>query len=236
MKKEFYLASFPKSGNTWINFTLANVYNQLCGEFEEIDFFNIHDINPELNEGEEKKPLFMDLDLPWIFMTHSVYKKAFDNVILIMRNPRDVLYSYYFYLRGERKKQISLPEIIVHNKYGIKSIIKHNQSFIMNCHNLLIITYENMHCRPKKEVKKILDFLDLNVDNKIIDTSIKKSSFKNMRRIELKKGRKYGTPGFLFTRRGKVGEGKRAISKYKELDRYISNEIKRSPLLHLLYE
>jgi estrone sulfotransferase len=234
-KKIFYLTSFPKSGNTWVNFTIANMYNQLTGRLPEIDFHNIHDINPEIrpNDRECKEPLFKEL--PWIFMTHSPYKADFENAILVIRNPWDVLYSYCHYLNGERRRNLSLPEVIKHEQHGIRPLVEHNESFIRNCGNLLIVTYENMHTNPIKEAGKIAEFLDLDIDDLIIKTAVKKASFKSMRKVEVKKGRKYGTPGFLFTRKGKTGEGKQEIKKYKELDDYILKEIKKSPLLFLLY-
>ena len=234
-KKIFYLASFQKSGNTWVNFTIANMYNQLTGRFPEIDFFNIHEISPEVrpNDNEDKEPLFKDL--PWIFMTHSPYKTDFANVILVLRNPWDVLYSYYHFLKGERLKDFSLPEVITHPQHGIGALVEHNESFLRNCGNLLIITYENMHANPIKAARKIARFLDLDIADRLIKDAVKKASFKSMRKIEVQKGRKYGTPGFLFTRNGKVGEGKREIQEYEESDNYILHEIRKSPLLYLLY-
>jgi hypothetical protein len=216
-----------------VSFIIANIYNRLAGELAEIDFFNIHDINPEYQEDEEKTPLFKEL--PGIFTTHSHFRENFENVILLVRNPWDVLYSYYHYLRGERQKKLSLPEVVQHEKYGIRAIAAHNRSFTKNHKNILIITYEKMHAEPVKEVKKIVDFLDIEVDADTIKTALKRANFKSMRKIEVKKGRKFGTSGFLFTRRGKTGDGKRAFSEHQELNDYILNEIKKSPLLYLLY-
>jgi hypothetical protein len=92
-----------------------------------------------------------------------------------------------------------------------------------------------MHQNPRYEVGKITDFLGLDVNQKIIKTAIKKSNFKSMRKIELKKGRRRETPGFLVTRRGKTGDGLNALKKYKELNSYMKKEVKKSPLLHFLY-
>ena len=44
---EFFLSSFPRSGNTWVRFLIANVYNNIKKRYDEIDFFNIHEIVPE---------------------------------------------------------------------------------------------------------------------------------------------------------------------------------------------
>ncbi len=237
MKKEkiFYLASFPKSGNTWVNFTIANVFNQLAGGFGEIDFHNIHEINPEIrpNEKIQKEPVFNGL--PWVFTSHSPFLKRFENVILVVRNPWDVLYSYYHYLNGERLRNLSISDVIRHDTHGIYPLVQHNESFIRNCRNLLIISYENMHANPIKETNKVSRFLELEVNEKIIKNAVNAASFKSMRKVEVKKGRKFGTQGFLFTRKGEIGEGKLEIQKHKELDDLILTEVRRSPLLYLLY-
>ena len=234
-KRIFYLVSFPKAGNTWVNFTIANMYNQLTGAFPEIDFFNIHDINPEIRSDhkEVKEPFFKEF--PWFYMTHSPYKAGFENALLVIRNPWDVMYSYYHYLKGERLKNFSLAEVITHEKFGIRALVAHNESFFRNCKNLLIVTYENMHVNPFKEAGKIARFIDLAIDEQDLQSAVDKASFTSMRKIEEQKGRKYGTPGFLFTRKGITGEGQLEIRKNKDLDDYIMNEIKKSPLLFLLY-
>jgi hypothetical protein len=185
MKRTFYLASFPKSGNTWVNFTIANIFNQLTGRFEEIDFHNIHDINPEIRVGHEeedrKEPLFKEL--PQVFTTHSQFKAAFENVILVLRSPWDVMYSYFHYLRGERQKNYSIQELTSHEKYGIQALVAHNQSFLRNGKNLVIITYENMHADPLKEARKIVDFLGLSVADGIIKAAINKGRTREREKI-----------------------------------------------------
>ena len=233
-KNEFFIASFPRSGNTWVRFLIANVYNNIKKEFPEVDFFNIHDIVPELKKfGEVVKPYFSDL--PVVIKTHSKFIDSFENTILVLRNPFDTIYSYNNFLNMNRGIKISLPEMVTHEKYGIDAIVDHTNSFIRNCDNLLITSYENLVCQPLKELKKICDFLNISVKDEIIKKSVKKSSFRSMREIELRKGRKFGKKDFLFTRNGKVGEGKKEIQEDEKLNLFILNVLKKSPILYLLY-
>lgn len=230
---KFFLASFQKSGNTWVSFLIANIYNQLEEKYEEINFHNIHNINPEYKKEIKIDSYFKGL--PLILTTHSLYSDDFKNIILLIRDPRDVLYSYYHYLKGERQIKISFQELIKHEKYGIRAIIAHNNSFIKSDSNILLITYESLHEDIIKVVKKIIEFIGIKVKDNIIINAINRSSFKSMRNIEMKKGRKFGNPKFLFTREGKIGSGKYELQNYEELNHYITDEIKKMPLLYSIY-
>lgn len=234
MKNEFFIASFPRSGNTWVRFLIANVFNNIKKEFPEIDFFNLHDIVPELKKsGEVVKPYFKDL--PVVIKTHSRFIDSFENTILVLRNPFDAIYSYNNFLNINRGINISLPEMVTHEKYGVDAIVDHTNSFIKNCDNLLITTYENLVCQPLKELKKICDFLNMDVNDEIIKKSVKKSSFRSMREIELRKGRKFGSKNFTFIREGKVGRGIEVIKKDDQVYRFMLNGLKKSPILYMLY-
>jgi len=225
----YCIASFPKSGNTWVRFFIANLYNQIEPIYPEIDFYNIHDIVPEI--GKEETFIFQNF--PNVYKTHDQYNKSFSPVILILRNPYDVILSYYYYLNGEQKNNITLSEVIHHKQYGIDSIVTHTNSYINNCKELLIITYEQLHSVPFKYFSKIASFLNINFKQQDITTAIEKSSFEQMKAIELNKGRKYGSMDFTFMHKGKIGEGYSQIN-YKDLA-YISQRIKKAPITNLLY-
>jgi len=232
-KNDFILASFPKSGNTWVSFLIANIYNEISGKFDEVDFHNIHEFHPELRNIDKHKSILPGL--PQVILSHSQFKRPFKNVILMLRDPWDVMLSYHQYLNGERLKRLSLSEVITHNRYGIRALVKHNNSFIRNCKNILMVSYERLHDDPLREVGRLISFLGLEVDNDIIRASIRKSDFKSMREVELRKGRKFGTPGFVFTRKGEVGEGRQIIGEIEDMNSYISENISNSPVLSFLY-
>ena len=98
-----------------------------------------------------------------------------------------------------------------------------------------MVSYERLHDDPLREVGRLISFLGLEVDNDIIRASIRKSDFKSMREVELRKGRKFGTPGFVFTRKGEVGEGRQIIGEIEDMNSYISENISNSPVLSFLY-
>jgi hypothetical protein len=232
----YFLASFPKSGNTWVRFLIANIYNQIFPKYKDIDFFNIHEIVPALPKINLStfKPSFEQL--PLVIKTHDLYNKdLFDNVILILRNPWDVLFSYYHYLKYNNNEDIDLHQTIYSNVYGIEKIVEHTDSFIRNCRNVIILTYEKLHHEPLSELLKLTDFLNINIDEKILKNSINLSNFDKMRKTEIEKGKLIGNKNFIFVRSGKINEGYEEISKKPELNHFIINTLKKSPILYLLY-
>jgi estrone sulfotransferase len=239
MEKEFYLASFPRSGNTWVRFLIANVYNGMTKEFPQVDFFNIHEIVPELKKDKASKrtpgiaPYFNEF--PLVIKTHANYLDSFFNVILLIRNPFDCLYSYWDYLNHNNNIQISLHETIRHPRYGISAVVQHANSYVRHCPHLLVMTFEDLLSCPERQLQKLLDFMNFEVSNRIVKSAIQASSFQTMSGIERRKGRKYGRPDFKFMRKGTAGEGETAIRQDRELNLYVLGEMKKSPILYLLY-
>jgi len=229
--KEFILASFPKSGNTWVRFLIANVYNQIYKEFDEIDYYNIHAIVPELKRQIE--PHFRHL--PRILKTHELNNDSFGPAILILRNPFDTLFSYYNYLKGEEKKQYSLYDVIKNHKFGITAIVAHTESYVKRKGQLLVTTYEKLSCDPVSELRKICTYIRINVPIQIIQKAVELSSFSKMRETEIRKGRKYGNPDFLFTRKGKVNEGLDVFSNFPEVFEFVRKHQNSSTILNQLY-
>jgi len=230
LSRDTILASFPKSGNTWVRFLIANLYNEIENSLAEIDFLNIHEIIPELGKGRN----FRFPNFSKILKTHQQYDKKFNRVILILRNPYDVLYSYFKYLKGEKKLDVSLSEVIHHDKFGIQSLVDHTNSYIRNCTDLHLVTYEQLKSHPSKYFGNIARYLGIDYTDEHIANAISRSSFSSMRKIEETKGRRYGRKEFIFVRRGKIGEGFSRIDWYDR--KYISESIRRCPIMNLLYE
>jgi hypothetical protein len=232
MKNRVYLASYPRSGNTWVRFLIANVYNLSQEKFAEVDFHNIHDIVPELSDAV---PEFAFPTLPHVLKTHDEYRREFTDVILILRNPWDALYSYYEYLRREWGAELTLSDVVTSEKYGVGCLVRHCQSYAGHCDNLLTITYEATIAEAEKQLIRILEFMDLTTTENHLREAVRRSSFHVMREIEVRKGRKFGKKDFYFTRSGVPGEGVREISKNGDLNELVRNELKKCSILDLLY-
>jgi hypothetical protein len=234
MAADTYLASFPRSGNTWVRFLIANVYNNLKRDCPEVDFFNVHDIVPELKKsGMSGEPRFRDL--PRVIKTHAPFREPFARAIYLVRNPYDVLFSYWNFLNANRGLDLSLADTARHETYGISALVEHVDSYVRRCPSLLILTYESLLDRTGYELERICDFIGVAVDAETVEEAVRNSTFETMRDIETRKGRKFGRPDFRFVRCGSRGEGEAAIRRDPATHRRVQDALKAAPLLGLLY-
>ena len=112
-------------------------------------------------------------------------------IILLVRDPRDVMVSAYFHAnhRWKDKNRVSIPiaEFIRHRKLGIASLTEglniawrklrgHSQH--------LIVKYEEMKSNPAEELRRILEFIGETVDPALITQAVSFGGFDNMKRME----------------------------------------------------
>ncbi len=226
------LASFPKAGSTWVRFIIANLFNTLAPEVEAVDFHNIHEIVPELGRPDGRR-LFGGM--PAVWKTHDEWRKGFDRVVLVVRNPWDTLSSCHHYINGEWGKPATLESVVTSGRHGAAAVVHHAASYFSRCPDLLLLTYEELHARPRDEVARLAGFLGLEPTADQLRAAIEGSSFDAMRTSEVEKGRRYGGSGFRFMREGAVGAGFTAISAEPALDRHVRRELAKCPRLHGLY-
>ena len=94
---DIFLVSFPKSGNTWTRFLLANLrYPE-----QPATFANIDRLVPDPT-GTTKRD-FDRMPRPRIIKSHECFDPRYPRVIYIVRDPRDVVVSQYHYHRKLRK-------------------------------------------------------------------------------------------------------------------------------------
>lgn len=181
-----FLVSYPKSGNTWVRFLIAN-YLTNNGS---INFQNLSDFCPEYEtESSGSKRRNQE---PIIFKSHSAFSSKFKKVIYIVRDGRDVAVSYYFYhLKFILKnKQISFSEFLKRFNNGnvnYGSWNNHVNNWISNKpRQFLLIKYEDLFLKTEGELIKILKFINLPIDKKKVTSAIHASKFEEMAKIENK--------------------------------------------------
>src|SRR5574337_435667 len=91
-----FLVSYPKSGNTWVRFLLAN----LLYPNETVGFANINRLLPA--PGVSSKRFLKSLPRPRILKSHEPFDVRFRKVIYLVRDPRDVAVSEYFFSLKKR--------------------------------------------------------------------------------------------------------------------------------------
>src|SRR5271170_6587185 len=162
-----FLVSYPKSGNTWVRFLLANLIypNQTVG------FANINRLLPA--PGVSSKRFLRNLPRPRILKSHEPFDVRFRKVIYLVRDPRDVAVSEYHFDLKKRyiAAGMTLDEFIKRfvagetSSYG--SWWEHAASWIAARHanpSFLLVRYEDLLSDPIGETGKIAEFLSIPAD------------------------------------------------------------------------
>ncbi|CAN2038979.1 Sulfotransferase domain-containing protein [Candidatus Magnetomoraceae bacterium gMMP-15] len=212
---DIFLVSFPKSGNTWVSFLLANAMCLYAKYNIEINFFNIQDFIPEFSYNSVI-PTSKFKCFPRIIKSHNEVNTYFNKVLLLIRDPRDVMVSYYFYLRGLKQipKSWTFSQIIEHYKYGIDAWVKHTKGWLERANKgkrVQCFLYENFLKNPQLELKKIFALLGYHLEDNIIEEAVRRSSKKRMKELELQTRSPkilLEENNFRFVRKGESGGGK----------------------------
>jgi len=262
MKKIFWVASYPRSGNTWVRSILASLFFTDDGKFEFSflkhiplldrkqnyefvkninieDFNNLNNIKNISKYWYEVQKLAKVNDKFGFFKTHSanitvdnkfhyVNKDFTNGIVLIIRDPRDVVVSFSKHLNISIDETIN---VVINNNAVIKSgndaeslpMMHLNwEQFYLSWLSLdipiLVIKYEDIIANTHLSIENIVDYFENNFDLKIKNKEIKiknileSTNFKNMQGMEKKYGFKELKTG-LFFRKGETMQWKKALTK-----------------------
>jgi hypothetical protein len=88
-----FVVSYPRSGNTWTRFLIAN----LVHSEKEVSFTNIEKLIPDTSSQSNRA--LKSTPHPRIIKTHEYFDQRYPKIIYIVRDPRDVVLSYYDFQR-----------------------------------------------------------------------------------------------------------------------------------------
>ncbi len=218
-----YIVSYPKCGRTWVRMMLGH-YLLRSRAGDPLEVFDLtrrepgvptieftHDDYPQLKPSGRLVP------------DKSIYRGK--RVVLLVRDPRDVLVSYYFqYTRRGAKERANdaqfdgtISDFIRQDIGAVKSIVAFYNIWVRNRgvpKSFLLLRYEALHHEPANEFRSLIEFLDLpDFGASARDNAIQFAKFENMRRLEetgaLRNSRLRptvaGDPEAFKVRRGVVG-------------------------------
>jgi hypothetical protein len=229
---DMFLASYPRSGNTWLRFVLSEA---LSGE--EIDFDNINSFIPELKWHKDARPLLQGNGR--VIKTHEHYRKEYKKAIYIVRDVRDCALSQH-----ARTKEIGIspPDFDVYlrqyleghaNQYGTWH--QHLRSWLDGTlakeGKLLVIKFEDLRRNPEDAVTRMVLFAGVPMDAERIRAALANNSVDRMRAKEEKSQKLFQskTEQGRFVRKGAV-QGWRATMTPAQLqmfERYAGPELAR---------
>jgi len=140
------------------------------------------------------------------------------NVLLLVRDPRDVVTSCFFQAtRRKSRYEGDMQTFIRSETHGIRKIIRYYQIWKENQSSpdtFTLLRYEDMHEDSFDSLKKALAFLNAqNIPDSLLNEAIEFASFESMRKMEeantlkhkkLRPGNK-NDPESFKVRKGKIG-------------------------------
>jgi hypothetical protein len=119
--------------------------------------------------------------------------------------------SYYYFLVRNGRFEGSFLEFLGKKDLNQGLWHEHVESWLLreNLVNMLLIRYQELHCQPKVEVRRMARFVGLPCDQARLDWAIANSSFETMQGIEAEKGLMFNPKHqFPIIRKGIVGDWK----------------------------
>lgn len=207
---DILLVSFPKAGNTWIRFILYNYFCSTSGRFtEETSFDLVDDIMPEIGHSDMSIE-WMFPKVPRIVKTHlSGFIHRKQRVVYILRDPRDVMVSYYKYAgaTSRRNYQGSFSSFIRHPRFGLKAYFDHYESW--EKHTTYFLRFEHLKYDTFTQIHGLLQKLAIDCDDNYIRQAIEQSNLQNMRKAQKNSResfeKKFSQKNYQFAREGKAG-------------------------------
>ena len=184
---DVFLVSFPKSGNTWTRFLIAN----LVYPNENVGFENIHRLVPDpfvtwKRDFDRMKP-------PRIIKSHECFDPRYPRVMYIVRDPRDVVISQYHYHRKCNKIADGYPMEEFVQRFLAGQTCPHGSwgenvtTWLTSRHDdprFLLLRYEDMAADPHREMTRVAAFLNLPADNIRVAQAVERSAADRMRKLE----------------------------------------------------
>lgn len=188
------IASFPRSGNTWLSHMVADVLLQQRGyETQTKPPINEREIIPDLDRGDLMTCRHADFAPRLIAKTHLESFSWMQKAIFLIRQPADALLSYFHFHKR-------CPERVDQIAGGLRSFCRrfaeqwytHSISFVWRCENdpshFRPVTYESMLERPEDVLAKVLQHLEIVATTDEINKAVFNHQFAKHSRRENKTG------------------------------------------------
>jgi hypothetical protein len=184
---DVWIVSYPKSGNTWTRFLIANL---VAGD-KVVDWSNIERIVPDIYINRD--PHLKGLPRPRYFKSHEGYRPDYRRVVFIVRDPRDVAVSYYHFVRKTNTLPVdaSMDDFLtkfIEGKIDPYGNWGENVGSWLGARrgtdNFLIVRYEDLQKNTQAELARIAEMLGLAVDEQLLHHAVESSRADRMRKLE----------------------------------------------------
>jgi hypothetical protein len=110
-------------------------------------------------------------------------------VVLLVRDPRDAVVSLYFHVTRRRQVPYAgdLTDFVRDRTGSLASLLAFYDAWAphLTDDNVLLVRYEDMHTDPHRELRRLLEFLNVDdVDDAVVHRAVDGASFDRLQRVE----------------------------------------------------
>ena len=183
-----FVVSYPRSGNTWIRFLIAN----LLYPHESGSFANIERLIPDCEAHSSR--YLKRLRGPRVIKSHEYFDHRYQKVIYIVRDPRDVVLSYFNFQRKYRQIPDNYPLEQFTSDFVAGRLSsadwgtwgQHVGSWLC-CDGrpgFLVVRYEDLTSNALHELSRIARFFGIEPGTELLAAACQRSSASRMRALE----------------------------------------------------
>ena len=204
--QDIFVAGYPKSGNTWMQYLGAGIQYGIPGDFLTDRLAN--ELAPDVHERRYHRR-YGSFNF---FKTHHLPRPEYRRVIYLVRDGRDAMVSY-FAMHRSQKLGGTLEEMVKEGKHVFPGPWwEHVRAWTANPHGaeMMTLRYEDLIAQPLQELRRVCAFAHLERDDELLERIIRSNSFSDVK----ERARQYAAMGHQewakpvnqnFFRKGKVG-------------------------------
>jgi hypothetical protein len=188
-KNHIILASFPKSGNTWLRFVSSNIIAQQNVNVN-VNFDTIERLAPNIRGNRNLKGIISSNDYPNFLKTHFYFVNGFKQypALVLYRNPVSTFQSFFNYMKIEQKKDYKdFEKFITSPRVGINAWNYFYSTWLSHKHSVFI-SYDELIKNQFDGINKIYKTFGYDISKDFVNKSIELSSRENMSKIEKELG------------------------------------------------
>lgn len=214
-------AFYPKTGSTWIRLFF---FNLLCAKENkapaDMSFDAIDAAMPEFANPS----FFLSWPFtssPRIVKTHRPYHRFWGarKTVVFIREPRDTMISFLHYANAKKEFQFSgdLDDLMRHPEMGLDAYFRFYASWMERAGR--VVKYEDLRQSPVETFAGLLRFMQIDASDEEIALALEASSLEKTRKAQHESSQTFKekfTEGFVFARKGKIGEGRDQFNAAQE--------------------